>query len=155
MGIEIERKFLVRGDAWKALASGVAYCQGYLVAEKERTVRVRLVGDEGFLTIKGPVVGASRAEYEYRIPAVDAQEMLARLCKKPLIEKNRYKIPQGALVWEIDEFLGENAGLIIAEIELRDEKQAVVLPPWAGPEVTGDPKYYNSNLAKTPFKTWK
>jgi adenylate cyclase len=154
VGIEIERKFLVVGEAWRSLASGSLYIQGYLTSSAERTVRVRLVGDQGFLTIKGASQGYSRAEYEYNIPAADALEMLRQLCQQPLIEKMRYKIPVQGLVWEVDEFAGENQGLIMAEVELQSPDQEVVLPSWIGKEVTGDPRYYNASLAKFPFKDW-
>ncbi len=155
MAKEIERKYLVKGDAWRKLAQGVPYRQGYLSTVKERTVRVRTVGDEGFLTIKGVSVGATRSEYEYKIPAADANEMLTNLCEKPLVEKNRYKIKAGPVTWEIDEFLGDNEGLIVAEVELQSEDQKVDLPDWIGQEVTGKPEYFNSNLTKKPYKTWK
>ncbi len=154
MAKEIERKYLIKGDAWRILAKGTAYRQGYLSTEKERTVRVRTIDDKGFLTIKGITVGATRAEYEYEIPAADANEMLTNLCEKPLVEKNRHKIKIGALTWEIDEFLGVNLGLIVAEVELTDENQRIDLPDWIGQEVTGDPKYFNSNLTKNPFTKW-
>jgi len=154
MGKEIEKKFLMTGDEWRKLAKGKAFRQGYLSTVKERTVRVRTVGDQGFLTIKGITVGATRAEYEYKIPAAEADEMLTNLCEKPLVEKNRYKIPQGELMWEIDEFLGDNLGLIVAEIELTDENQKFDRPAWIGKEVTGDPKYFNSNLTKHPYSKW-
>ncbi len=155
MGREIERKFLVTGDEFKRLARGVRYRQGYLNSAKERTVRVRTIGDKGFLTIKGVTVGATRAEYEYEIPAREADEMLTNLCEKPLVEKNRYKIPAGGLTWEIDEFFGDNEGLVVAEVELASEDQTFDKPAWVGAEVTGDPRYFNSNLVKNPFKTWK
>lgn len=155
MGKEIERKFLVKGDAWRQLAKGVPYRQGYLSTVKERTVRVRTVGDRGFLTIKGVTVGATRAEYEYEIPLQDANEMLTNLCEKPLIEKNRYTIDLGPVTWEIDEFFGDNQGLIVAEVELQDEAQKLDFPPWIGEEVTGQPQYFNANLIKKPFTTWK
>lgn len=155
MGKEIERKFLVQNSDWKKLAQGTTYRQGYLSSVKERTVRVRTINDKGFLTIKGVTVGATRSEYEYDIPATDANEMLTNLCEKPLIEKRRYKIPQGSLTWEIDEFLGDNDGLIVAEIELPEENTVFDKPAWVGKEVTGDPRYFNSNLTKNPFKNWK
>lgn len=155
MGKEIERKFLIAGDEWRKLAKGTSYRQGYLSTVKERTVRVRTIDDKGYLTIKGITIGASRAEYEYEIPAGEANEMLTNLCEKPLVEKNRYKIKQGGLTWEIDEFLGDNLGLIVAEIELEDEAQEFDKPSWIGQEVTGDPKYFNSNLTKTPYTKWK
>ena len=155
MGKEIERKFLVISDAWRNLAEGILYRQGYLSSAKERTVRVRLAGDKGFLTIKGLTVGAARAEYEYEIPAADAKVMLETLAEKPLIEKIRYKIPYAGLTWEIDEFMGDNAGLIVAEVELASEAQTFNKPDWAGTEVTNDARYFNSNLARQPFKQWR
>ena len=152
---EIERKFLVRGNGWRDHGGGVAYRQGYLSTEAERTVRVRLIRDKGWLTIKGITVGATRAEYEYEIPADEAGEMLDNLCERPLIEKTRYRIEHQGLTWEVDEFDGDNAGLIIAEVELDEEHQAIVLPDWVGEEVTGDPRYYNANLIANPFTRWR
>lgn len=155
MGKEIERKFLVKGAAWRNSSQGVLYRQGYLNSAKECTVRVRLAGDKGFLTIKGLTVGAARAEYEYEIPAADAEAMLDDLAEKPLIEKIRYKISYAGLIWEIDEFMGDNAGLVVAEVELDSETQAISKPDWAGEEVTGDARYFNSNLCRQPFKQWR
>ena len=155
MGKEIERKFLLKSDAWRALATGTAYRQGYLNSAKERTVRIRTVGDKAFLTIKGISVGVTRAEYEYPIPFDDCNAMLDNLAEKPLIEKNRYKIALGGLTWEIDEFFGENQGLIVAEVELQSEDQAFDKPAWVGEEVSGDPRYFNSNLIKHPYSRWK
>jgi len=154
MGVEIEKKFLVVGDDWRKQAAGTTYRQGYLTSGDGCTVRIRMAGERGYLTIKGPNVGAVRSEYEYEIPAAEAGEMLENLCRKPLIEKRRYRIPVGNHVWEVDEFFGENAGLIIAEIELRREGEDFVKPPWAGIEVTGDPRYYNASLVKYPFSKW-
>ena len=154
MGKEIERKFLVKGEEWKAAAKGIVYRQGYLSSIKERVVRVRTIEDKGFLTIKGITKGVSRSEFEYEISVEDADTMLDDICEKPLIEKKRYKIPVGGLVFEVDEFFGENAGLIVAEVELADEKQKIELPPWIGAEVSGDPRYFNSNLIKHPFTKW-
>jgi adenylate cyclase len=154
MAKEIERKFLVKGDGWRDLGSGKPYRQGYLSTVKERTVRIRTAGDKGFVTIKGINVGATRSEYEYEIPLGDANEMLERLCEQPLIEKTRYRIPLDSLTWEVDEFHGVNHGLITAEVELKDEQQAVSLPGWIGTELTGDPRYYNSSLVAHPFTTW-
>jgi adenylate cyclase len=155
MGKEIERKFLVLGADWKRGASGVAYRQGYLSTVKERTVRVRTVGEKGYLTIKGITIGLSRSEFEYEIPAAEANAMLNDLCERPLIEKTRYRVPHAGLTWEIDEFFGENAGLVVAEVEVKDELQKIALPPWAGKEVSGDPRYFNSNLIKNPYSQWK
>lgn len=155
MGIEIERKFLLTSTSWKQLAPGTSYRQGYLNSTKERTVRVRTIDDKGFLTIKGVSVGATRVEYEYEIPVADAQHLLDDLCEKPLIEKNRYKINHAGFVWEVDEFFGENMGLIVAEIELESEDQSFEKPEWVGEEVTGDPRYFNSSLIKEPYTQWK
>jgi len=154
MSLEIERKFLLRGEAWRALGAGVPYRQGYLSTVPGRSVRVRLVRDKGFLTIKGIAVGATRAEYEYEIPAGEAGEMLDNLCERPLIEKTRYRVEHHGLIWDIDEFDGDNAGLIVAEVELEKEDQAIVLPDWVGKEVTGDPRYYNASLIANPYTQW-
>ncbi len=154
MGKEIERKFLVKDDTFKTLAQGTSYRQGYLNSQKERVVRVRTIADKGFLTVKGITTGATRVEYEYEIPVKDAEAMLDELCEKPLIEKNRYKIKQGNFIWEVDEFFGENQGLICAEVELESEAQSYDKPEWIGAEVTGDPKYFNSNLIQNPYKNW-
>ena len=151
---EIERKFLVKGDAWRAIAKGTIYRQGYLNSAKERTVRIRLADAKAFITIKGPTVGATRSEYEYEIPFDEGNAMLETLAEKPLIEKTRYRIPVGNLTWEIDEFLGENAGLIVAEVELQSEDQTFDKPLWVGDEVTNDPRYFNANLVKNPFTRW-
>ena len=155
MGIEIERKFLLSADTWKELAQGTYYRQGYLNSQKERTVRVRTIGDTGFLTIKGISVGATRMEYEYEIPVEDARVLLSELCEKPLIEKKRYKIEFAGFIWEVDEFFGENEGLIVAEIELESEDQQFEKPEWVGKEVSGDPRYFNSSLIKNPFSSWE
>ncbi len=154
MAIEIERKFLVKGDGWRGMGLGMVYCQGYIPSKEGRTVRVRIAGDRGFLTIKGPSVGNARAEFEYSIPVEDAREMLETLCERPYIEKTRYKIAIGALTWEVDEFAGDNQGLILAEVELTEEHQIIELPDWIGEEVSGDFRYFNSNLAKHPFSGW-
>jgi adenylate cyclase len=153
LGKEIERKYLVRGEAWRELAPGLRYRQGYLSTVKERTVRVRTVGDHGYLTVKGVTIGATRREFEYEIPGGDAVSLL-ELCEQPLVEKVRYRIPFGGLTWEVDEFEGVNRGLIVAECELSSEDQRIDLPPWIGEEVTGDPRYFNSNLIANPFTTW-
>jgi len=156
MGIEIERKFLVIGEAWRQ-GAGQYLCQGYLNRDKQRTVRVRIGGidgeDRAWLTVKGVSVGATRAEFEYEIPIDDARQLLA-LCDGPLIEKRRYRVTHGGLVWEVDEFLGENAGLRVAEIELGSAEQAFDLPSWAGAEVTSDTRYFNSALSARPFSHW-
>jgi adenylate cyclase len=154
MGVEIERKFLVAGDGWRAGAEHVLIRQGYLSADGDRTVRVRVKGDAGFITIKGLPSGLARPEYEYAIPLADANEMLDRLCLRPLIEKVRHIVWCDGVKWEVDEFLNENAPLIVAEIELPNEEQIVPLPAWVGEEVTHDARYTNSNLARKPFSTW-
>ncbi len=154
MGKEIEKKFLVKGDSWRENATAVLFRQGYLSTIKERTVRVRTIDSKGFLTIKGITVGATRAEYEYEISVSDANEMLDSLCEKPIIEKNRTKVEYKGLIWEVDEFFGENEGLIFAEVELDSEDQHINLPEWIGEEVTGDPRFFNSNLIKNPYKKW-
>lgn len=152
MGVEIERKFLVTGTAWRQ-GSGTRLSQGYLNRDKLRTVRVRVAGDKGFLTIKGETRGASRAEFEYDIPLSDAERML-QLCDGPVVEKLRYVVVHGDHTWEVDEFLGENQGLVVAEIELGSESEAFQKPEWVGAEVTTDPRYFNSNLATKPYRTW-
>ena len=155
MGIEIERKFLVAGDDWRR-APAVPYAQGYLNRDKRRTVRVRIVEDAAWLTVKGAnsgAAGATRAEFEYPIPVADAEQLLA-LCDGPLVRKLRRVVVHAGATWEIDEFQGDNAGLVVAEIELGSEDEAFEAPPWLGAEVTHDPRYFNSNLAAAPFSTW-
>jgi CYTH domain-containing protein len=152
MGLEIERKFLVKGVLWRN-DTGVLYRQGYLNREAARTVRVRVAGDAAFLTIKGKSLGATRAEFEYPIPLADAQALLS-LCDGPLIEKTRFIVHHAGHRWEVDEFAGDNAGLVVAELELASEDEAFVPPDWVGDEVTDDPRYFNSRLATRPFKDW-
>jgi len=154
MGQEIERKFLVVGESWREQAAGIAYRQGFLSIDPERIVRVRVAGARGSVTIKGKSVGPRRAEFEYEIPLGDAQEILEALCRKPLIEKVRYTLVAGAHTWEIDVFEGDNAGLVVAEIELAHEDEAFDRPNWLGDEVTGDPRYFNSNLVTKPYCAW-
>jgi adenylate cyclase len=155
MGIEIERKFLLANDSWRGIAGeGTFYRQGYLNSDRQRTVRVRSIKDKGFLTIKGITVGTARLEYEYEIPKDECSAMLDDLAEKPIIEKNRYKINYEGFIWEIDEFFGENQGLIVAEIELESEDQDFEKPDWVGEEVSDDPRYFNSNLIKHPYSKW-
>lgn len=149
MGTEIERKFLVTDPSVVDGRVGTVIRQGYLSRVKERTVRVRRMGDRAFVTIKGANVGARRGEWEYEIPAADADELLL-LCEGPVLDKTRYVIDVAGRDWEVDVFAGANAGLVMAEVELDDESAVVELPAWAGLEVTDDPRYYNSNLSKTP-----
>jgi adenylate cyclase len=153
MGVEIERKFLLAGDGWRALGKPVLLRQGYLSLEPARVVRVRVDGDKAYITIKGKGKGASRGEWEYPIPLADANELL-ELCKQPFIEKYRRKIEFEGNMWEVDEFLGANQGLVLAEIELDSEDQAFDKPDWIGEDVTHDKRYYNSNLVKHPFSSW-
>ena len=154
MGVEIERKFLVTHDSWRDLAPGVLYRQGYIPTQPGRTVRVRVAGDRAFITLKGATQGIARSEFEYPIPVEDANELLNVLCASPLIEKYRHKIDINGLVWEVDEFLGENQGLVIAEVELENADQTIELPDWIGEDVSHDSRYYNSNLVNHPFSGW-
>lgn len=151
---EIERKFLVANDHWRRNATGTRYRQGFLSTEPERTVRVRMAGDRGTLTIKGKTVGATRDEFEYEIPREEAEHLLDTLCLRPLIEKVRYVLREGAHTWEVDVFEGENTGLVVSEIELEREDEVFERPEWLGQEVTDDPRYFNANLVKSPYNTW-
>ena len=153
MALEIERKFLLKEGDWRN-EKGTMYRQGYLSSIKERTVRVRVFNDKGYLTVKGVSRGAVRVEYEYEIPGADAEAMLDELCEKPFIEKMRYKIEFKGLIWEIDEFFGENQGLFVAEVELESEDQSFVKPEWVGEEVTSDSRYFNANLIHHPYSKW-
>lgn len=155
MGKEIERKYIVKTTGYRNGSVRKYYKQGYLSADKNRVVRVRVIENEGFITVKGKNTGPVRSEYEYPIPAAEAHEIIDTLCLRPVIEKYRYLCPAGNLNWEIDEFLGDNKGLILAEVELPDENYLIELPDWAGEEVTGDTRYYNSNLVAHPYKEWK
>jgi CYTH domain-containing protein len=146
MGTEIERKYLVKGDGWRALAEGVHYRQGYLNSAKEHTVRVRSTGDKAYITVKGLAVGATRSEYE--IPVADGNVMLDTLAERPILEKKPYRIPHGGFTIEVDEFLGENAGLVVADVELKREGQTFDKLAWLGKEVTGDPKYSREKASR-------
>lgn len=154
MGIEIERKFLVQGDGWRSQHVRTLR-QGYLSRKPDCNVRVRTDGERGFLTVKGMTHGATRAEFEYEIPLAEATEMLERMCDGPLIEKRRYRVEFSGRHWEVDEFLGDNAGLTMAEIELSAEHESFERPPWLGEEVTHDRRYLNVNLSQTPFREWQ
>ena len=156
MGVEIEKKFLVLQNEWEKLEKpkGEFFRQGYLLTDPHKTIRVRQTSNKGFLTIKGISVDASRAEFEYEIPREEAQELLDQFSVSEL-SKIRYLINFKGKLWEVDEFLGENEGLMVAEIELTNEVEEFSLPPWIAKEVTGEEKYYNSNLTQLPFKNWK
>ena len=155
MAVEIERKFLVINNQWRNECDpGVDFQQGYLVGSEQASVRVRLEGDKAYLNIKSATLGVRRLEYEYAIPVAEAKEMLKHLCAKPLVEKTRYFIHRDNLCWEIDVFKGENAGLIVAEVELQTEAQSFDKPAWLGEEVSHDPRYYNVSLVKHPYKDW-
>lgn len=153
MSTEIERKFLVRGTDWRQGAP-VRLRQGYLNRDKERTVRVRIAGSRAYLTIKGLTRGVSRPEFEYEIPLQDGEALLT-LCDGLPLEKDRYTLQHAGATWEVDEFLGANAGLAIAEIELNDERQEFERPGWLSTEVTDDPRYFNSSLIAAPYGTWR
>ncbi|HUO04864.1 MAG TPA: CYTH domain-containing protein [Candidatus Binataceae bacterium] len=155
MAKEIERKFLTRHRDWSAMAPGIEVRQGYLSVTPGCTVRVRTAGGRGYITVKSATVGITRDEYEYEIPLADCNAMLDRLCQHPLIEKVRYVIPYAGHTWEVDEFSGVNRGLTIAEIELDSETEKIELPDWVETEVTGDSRYYNANLVRHPYFTWK
>jgi adenylate cyclase len=153
MGQEIERKYLVKAD-WVPRDGGIPIKQGYLNTQKERVVRVRIEGDRARLTIKGVTTGITRAEFEYPIPVEDAALLLDNLCEQPLIDKHRHKELHHGRTWEIDVFHGLNEGLVVAELELESETEAITLPEWVGAEVSSDPRYFNANLLKNPFSTW-
>jgi adenylate cyclase len=155
MPLEIERKFLVDGDAWRTQArSRVRYRQGYLAGSDRCSVRVRIGGDSAWLGLKARVVGPARQEFEYCIPVVEAEQILDSLCAEGAVEKVRHRVPFDAHEWEVDEFVGENAGLVLAEIELSHEDEQFVRPPWIGLEVTDDARYYSSSLAVCPWRRW-
>jgi adenylate cyclase len=155
MGIEVERKFLVSDESWRdGVTSSTRIVQGYIAQTGSATVRVRVKGDRGFLTIKGLSVGVSRSEFEYEVPVADALAMLDELAQGPVIDKVRHLVPVGGHVWEVDVFAGENAPLVMAEVELADSQEAFDRPDWAGVEVSDDQRYFNVNLARSPYSTW-
>jgi adenylate cyclase len=155
MGVEIERKFLVADDSWRsAVTSSARIMQGYLANTGTATVRVRIRGDAGFLTIKGATQGVTRSEFEYPIPVADATQMLDTLAVGPVIDKVRHLVPVDGHTWEVDVFAGQNEGLVLAEVELAAHDAHFVLPTWAGAEVSDDPRYFNVNLAARPFRSW-
>ncbi len=155
MPVEIERKFIIKDDDWKRQrAVSVRLRQGYLKNSIKGVVRIRAAGEKGYITVKGKTVNAVRLEYEYEIPVSEAEEMLDKLCDKPLIEKTRHLIIHKGFEWSVDCFFGENQGLVVAEIELKSRKQLFEKPDWVGREVTHDPRYFNSNLCSNPYKCW-
>lgn len=154
MADEIEKKFLLDYVPEDLLADGQKIAQGYMEAGKDKVIRIRLYGDDAFITVKSKTVNSARKEYEYPIPVSDAMEMLGLFCVKPYIQKIRYLFDYKGFTWEIDRFEGANSGLIVAEIELDSIDQSFEKPDWIGKEVTGDPKYFNSNLVQNPFNTW-
>lgn len=154
MPLEIERKFLVKGEPWHHAVSSTRMSQGYLSQGGTNTVRVRIGGEKAWLTIKGPAKGISRSEYEYEIPVAEAEELLG-LCPLAVVEKTRYLIPHEGHTWEVDVFHGENDGLVVAEVELADESVEPELPVWVGKEVTSERRYANSALAAVPFRLWE
>ena len=155
MATEIERKFLIKNDSWRSLADvGTAYSQGYLVGSEHASVRVRIQGKRAFLNIKSATIDITRQEFEYEIPLAEAKEMLETLCEKPLIDKVRYHVKNANHTWEIDVFSGDNKGLVVAEIELKDKDEYFEKPEWLGEEVSDDIRYYNVRLGKHPYKDW-
>ena len=155
MGIEIERKFLVKNDQWrKSVVSDAVMKQGYIANQANASVRVRIAKGRAHLNIKSSTIGIKRAEFEYDIPIEEAEVILDQVAEQPFIDKTRYKVKCGDHIWELDIFEGANSGLIVAEIELNSEDEAFELPEWAGEEVSGDPKYYNVNLVNHPFSQW-
>jgi adenylate cyclase len=155
MGLEIERKYLVENELWREHVESQSHImQGYLASGDNASVRVRIKGDAAFLTIKGAPSGITRTEYEYRIPVEDAKAMLRELAVFPAIDKIRYSVRSGRHLWDLDLFAGENEGLVMAEVELAAEDEAFEMPPWAGEEVSDDPRYLNVNLARKPFNSW-
>ncbi|TPQ24817.1 CYTH domain-containing protein [Methylomonas sp. EFPC3] len=155
MALEVEHKFLLANDAWRdEVEDSVLYKQGYLSGSPLSSIRVRISDSQAWLNIKSATIGTHRLEFEYEIPLADAEQLLAELCHKPVIEKVRHFVRREPHLWEIDEFLGDNQGLIVAEIELSQIGESFAKPTWLGQEVTDDLRYYNNNLAKNPFKDW-
>ena len=155
MGLEIERKFIVTGDGYKLGATRKLIRQGFLNDDMDRMVRIRLVDNKAFLTVKGPLKDASRSEFEYPIPVAEAEAMLVDLCIPPILEKNRYVVEIEGLTWEVDVFMGVNEGLIVAEVELEESGQKIIFPEWIGKEITDDKRYYNASLVGHPYCNWK
>jgi adenylate cyclase len=155
MALEIERKYLVDLEKLGTLENGTRIKQAYLSTNKDAVVRVRVKNDKAYLTIKGSNIGVTRLEFEYEIPLIEANEMLDKLCQKPVIDKTRYLIDYENHTWELDIFYGDNEGLVVVEVELSSEDETIILPSWVKEEVTSDARYYNSNLMKHPFKDWQ
>lgn len=156
MATEIERKFLVKSEAWRESADdGTRFRQGYLIGAVKASVRIRIEGERANINIKSATLGVRRQEYEYPIPLDEAEEILDTLCEQPQIEKTRYHVSVGEHLWEIDVFAGDNEGLVVAEVELQDESEDFVHPDWLGEEVSDDTRYYNVCLVKHPYKDWK
>lgn len=155
MGREIERKFLVNGDGFRNGSNHSRIVQGYLSVDPERTVRVRTCDGKAYLTVKGKTRGIARMEYEYEIPANDAREMQEGMCVGSIIEKVRYNVEYQGFTWEVDVFGGDNQGLIVAEIELEEETSVFPAPPWLGVEVSADPRFFNAQLTRNPYKNWR
>jgi adenylate cyclase len=152
---EIERKFLVQDDSWRDLSTNSKrIIQGYLANTERGSIRIRVAGEDASLNIKSMTLGVTRSEYDYTIPADDARAMLETLCIQPLIEKTRYYVKHGGHTWEIDDFAGANAGLVVAELELQSHDEAFERPPWLGIEVSDDPRYYNVCLTEHPYSSW-
>jgi adenylate cyclase len=154
MALEIERKYLVDLEKLGTLENGIRIKQAYLSTNKEAVVRVRVKNDKAYLTIKGSNIGVTRLEFEYEIPLTEANEMLDKLCQKPVIDKTRYLIDYENHTWELDIFYGDNEGLVVVEVELSSEDETIILPSWVKEEVSCDARYYNSNLMKNPYKNW-
>lgn len=155
MAAEIERKFLISGEQWREeVHDSLVVRQGYLAGAERASVRVRASDEQAWLNIKSATLGIQRQEYEYPIPLDDAREMLDTLCNGPLIEKTRHFVRHAGHLWEIDEFFGDNAGLVVAEIELGHEDESFERPAWLGEEVSDDPRYYNVSLVRHPYREW-
>lgn len=156
MAIEIEHKFLLASEKWRNhISHSAPMRQGYLTSNSNSSIRVRICDEKSWLNIKSAIAGNQRHEYEYEIPVNDANEIISTLCRKPLIEKTRHFVRHDNHIWEIDEFSGENKGLIVAEIELSTQNEKFTIPDWIGKEVTNDLKYYNNNLSQHPYNIWK
>lgn len=154
MKTEIERKFIVSGTAYKDLGTYEHCMQGYIPSTNDPLVRIRMIGSKSFLTMKSNINGLTRLEYEYQIPNQDAAELIKLFCKDSMVEKNRYIVVYKSTIWEVDEFLGDNAGLVVAEVELDTEDQFFNKPDWIKEEISTNKKYYNYNLAHHPYKKW-